>query len=45
MPKLIELQAINDHLQKWAKMEWNGTTKMVIMSLIKNRDKLIARGV
>ena len=43
--KLKELQAINRHIAKWAKMPWDGTTKMVIMSLMTKRNKIIAMEV
>ena len=45
MSKLKELKAIEKHIAKWAKTEWTGTTKMVIMSLMTRRRKLIAKGV
>ena len=43
LTKLQELQAINKHIAKWAKMPWNKTTKMVIMSLLTTRNKIVAR--
>ncbi len=43
--KLIELKAINEHLTKWAKLPWDSTTKMVIMSLLTKRRKIIANEV
>jgi|SaaInl8_200m_RNA_FD_contig_31_138172_length_853_multi_9_in_0_out_0_4 hypothetical protein len=36
-----ELEVINFHMAKWAKMEWNKTTKMVINSLMTKRKKII----
>ena len=38
-----ELEAINLHIAKWAKLEWNTTTKMVINSLMIRRQKIIKR--
>ena len=41
MSILAELQAIEVHLIKWAQLEYNKTTKSVIMSLLTKRRKLV----